>query len=544
MNIFIYIIFYLIIFTLGETIRSLFFKNQTKIFGINISVFNPLFFLFFAANTVFFFNFIASGRNVVYCVWIFSFLILFLNLKKINFDFVFLIPPLTISALLGFSIYGIDFHYDAGFYHFLNQSWILNEKVVFGLSNIMFPLGNQSLYEYLSTLFWISDNFINLHYLNLCFITVFFHFIYEIIKNGNSNFLKLAGITITLFGILDNVGYRGGANGFPNLQHIGKPDIAVAVLVIIFNVLIFNYLLSNDPSHINMQLILFFGIFLIQLKPTSMYILLIIFIYFFSTKFSFLKAKSNFKFIISAVVLNFFWVLKNVITTGCLLFPVSITCFYNLPWSNQNLVNEANKHYSDTYLPYKIGSNPIQWFDSWKEVNVNNQIMINFLFSFVCIFFLLKLFTVKSDIKSTKSFAIRIYLTISLISFFLSVPLFRYSYGILSSLILVLILDRSIKFDLRQNKILNSLLLSVVLISPVLVVRGYSYINFINSGANYIELKIPTIQFTRSQFYGELPIKDTLNPNEKCWDNVNCNPEDKQISKREYIGYIFLLDGN
>ena len=178
MNIVIYIIFYLIIFTLGETIRSLFFKNQTRIFGINMSVFNPLFFLFFAVNTVFFLNFIASGRNIVYGVWIFSFLILFLNLKKINFDFVFLIPPLTISALLGFSIYGIDFHYDAGFYHFLNQSWILNEKVVFGLSNIMFPLGNQSLYEYLSTLFWVSDNLINLHYLNLCFITVFFHFIY------------------------------------------------------------------------------------------------------------------------------------------------------------------------------------------------------------------------------------------------------------------------------------------------------------------------------------------------------------------------------
>jgi hypothetical protein len=37
---------------------------------------------------------------------------------------------------------------------------------------------------------------------------------------------------------------------------------------------------------------------------------------------------------------------------------------------------------------------------------------------------------------------------------------------------------------------------------------------------NYIELKIPSIQFTKSQFYGELPIKDSLNPNQKCWSNV------------------------
>tara|TARA_B100001250_G_scaffold82487_1_gene68072 strand:+ start:1034 stop:2671 length:1638 start_codon:yes stop_codon:yes gene_type:complete len=544
MNIVIYLIFYLTLFTLGEVIRSLVFKDQTKIFGVNISVFNPLFFLFFAANTVFFLNFFLPGLNIVYGVWIFSFLILFLKLKTINIDFVFLIPPLIISALLGFSIYGIDFHYDAGFYHLLNQSWIIREKVVFGLSNIMFPLGNQSLYEYLSTLFWISDNFINLHYLNLSFITVFFHFIFEITKNGNSNFLRLAGITITVFGFLDNVGYRGGANGFPNLQHIGKPDITVAVLVIIFNILIINYLVSNDTSHINMKLILFFGIFLIQIKPTSMYILLIIFIHFFSTNFSFLKAKSNFRFIISAVVLNFFWVLKNVITTGCLLFPVSFTCFYSLPWSNQNLVNEANKHYSDAYLPYKIGTNPIEWFDSWREVNVNNQIMINFLLSFVCIYFLLKLFTVKSNKKSSKSFAVKTYLWISLISFFISVPLFRYSYGILSSLILVLVVDRSLKFDLSQKRILNNLLLIIILISPGLVVRGYSYINFINMPTNYIELKIPSIQFTKSQFYGELPIKETLNPNKKCWINVECNPEDKQISKREYFGYVFLSEEN
>ena len=60
-----------------------------------------------------------------------------------------------------------------------------------------------------------------------------------------------------------------------------------------------------------------------------------------------------------------------------------------------------DEHYSDAYLPYKIGTNPIEWFDSWREVNVNNQIMINFLLSFVCIYFLLKLFTVKSNKKSS-----------------------------------------------------------------------------------------------------------------------------------------------
>ena len=170
--------------------------------------------------------------------------------------------------------------------------------------------------------------------------------------------------------------------------------------------------------------------------------------------------------------------------------------------------------------------------------------MINFLLSFIFIYFLVKLFTVKSNKISSKSFTVKMYLWISLISFFISVPLFRYSYGILSSLILVLIVDRSLKFDLSQKRILNNLLLSIVLISPGLVVRGYSYINFINMPTSYIELKIPSIQFTKSQFYGELPIKESLNPNQKCWINVKCNPEDKRILKREYFGYVFLSEVN
>jgi hypothetical protein len=221
---------------------------------------------------------------------------------------------------------------------------------------------------------------------------------------------------------------------------------------------------------------------------------------------------------------------------------VSFTCFYNLSWSNQNLVNEANKHYSDSYLPYKIGANPIKWFDSWKDININNQIMINFLISFICIYILLKLFTAKSNKKSSEKFAVIIYLWISLISFFLSVPLFRYSYGILSSLLLVLIIDRSINFQISRNKIFYNLLLCVILISPSLVVRGYSYINFINMPTEFIELKIPSIQFTKSQLFGELPIKNSVNPNQKCWSNTKCNPEDKQILKKEYFGYVFLSD--
>ena len=235
MNILLFLIFYLFLYFLGDIVRGSLNLN-TSIYGINLSIFNPLFFLFVSANLVFLFNFLFIGSIGVYFLWISSLLLLVFNVKKVIWKYELLFPAIVIGLFLSTSTYGIDFHYDAGSYHLLNQSWILQEKVVFGLSNIMFPLGNQSLYEYLSTIFLVFDNLVILHFLNLVFITVFFHFLYEITRSGKSNFLKLTGIVLTFFGILDNFGYRGGANGFPNIQNIGKPDLPVAVLLIISHI--------------------------------------------------------------------------------------------------------------------------------------------------------------------------------------------------------------------------------------------------------------------------------------------------------------------
>ena len=107
---------------------------------------------------------------------------------------------------------------------------------------------------------------------------------------------------------------------------------------------------------------------------------------------------------------------------------------------------------------------------------------------------------------------------------------------ILSSLILVLVVDRSLKFDFKpKNSILNNLLLIIILISPGLVVRGYSYINFYKYAHKLYRAKNSIYPVhIKSQFYGELPIKETLNPNKKCYINVECNPR-RQTNFKERI---------
>jgi len=406
----------------------------------------------------------------------------------------------------------------------------------------MFPLGNQSLYEYLSTIFLVFDNLVILHFLNLVFITVFFHFLYEITRSGKSNFLKLTGIVLTFFGILDNFGYRGGANGFPNIQNIGKPDLPVAVLLIISHILIFNYLITNDKSDKNMKLIVILCIFLIQIRPVALYILLILVYAIFINGFSFLSKKANRTFIFLSGALAFMWLIKNLIVSGCFLFPVQFTCFFNFSWANQNLVIEANNHYSSTYLPYTFDKNIINWFSEWREINVNNQILVNFIGSYLILYVLIKIFTIKDLNTSKQILFIRIYLMTTVGFFFLTVPLFRYSYGLLTSLVLFVILNRKFRFEFMSQTKFTALLLSVIIFSSSLIVRGYSYLNLIDDPINLKVLEIPEIEYSKSDFWGVIPVSSIKNPHGFCWVNINCNPENKPIQLVTKFNYLFISE--
>ena len=540
MNVLLNIFFYFYLYVIGDFFKKKVIK-QEKIFGVKTSVFNPLFVLIICGNIIFLSNFFFQGSTFVYFVMISSIVIFVLSMRTFNFTYAKIIPFISFSFLLSFSTYGVSDHYDFGFYHLLNQNWIFSEKIAFGLSNIMFPLGNQSIYEYISSIFLIFDNFVTLNFLNLVTVTIFFHFLYECFKNGTSNFLKVASISIIFFGFLDNFGYLGGANGFPNFQHIGKPDIAVAVLVVIFNILIINYLLENSFNNEIFKLITLLAFFLIQLKPTSSYILLIFSYALIKDKFNFLKNKSNYKFNVTIFIISLFWLTKNIIISGCLLFPLKFTCFFNLRWASQKIVDEANKHYSSTYIPYSIDENFLVWLSSWRAVNVNNQIMINFLGSFLLIFVLLKIITKKSSILKKETFAINLYLIVSLLIFFLSVPLFRYSFGILTSLLLILILNRSFKDKYLQNKSVSIIISILFVLTPLFMSRAYSFEVALNNPFPLTKISIPIIEYEEASNWGFIPVESDNNPNKKCWANTKCNPENKNLFVEQKNNYFYIL---
>lgn len=542
MNVLVYNFFYWTLYIFGKSINKYIFKSK-DFFGIPVSILYPIYSLLFIGNLSFILNFFLGGKYIRYiCYFLIGSSLVYFLINKYNFDNQFTVITIF-NSFIAISSYGTILHYDAGGYHLLNQNWILNEKTVFGLSNIIFPLGNQSLFEYISFNFWISNNFIYHHFLNLVFFTFFFAFLFNSYRKSNSKFLKFSSLVILAFGFFDNFGIEGGANGFPNIQNAGKPDIAVAILLIVINLIMINFIFENKPNSNNYKIIIFLGLFLIQLKPTSFHIILFILFIVWKYRSDFLSF-SFVKFNLSIISISFLWLLKNVLTTSCLLFPVSFTCFKNLNWYSEKMVDAANNHYSSTYLPYKIGENVVDWFNVWKSINYNEQIFYNFTWSFILIFLVTRIFGKKVERRKEDIFFVRLYFLFSVLAFFVSVPLFRYFFGIFTPLVLLFTLNRELNTKLNKNKIINYLAIAFIFLSPLLIVRGYSFGKFIENPLTFTSLKVPSINYEKNDNWGYRPIKDEFSTKEtfgvnefgKCWININCNPENREI----YINEIFV----
>ena len=95
-----------------------------------------------------------------------------------------------VPFVLSISSYGINIAQDAGLYHLNAQSWIRDEQIHLGLSNIHSRYGYSSIFDYISSNFWMNDNFLLIHFINLSFVVLFFVFICKNLFLKENVFLK------------------------------------------------------------------------------------------------------------------------------------------------------------------------------------------------------------------------------------------------------------------------------------------------------------------------------------------------------------------
>ena len=362
------------------------------------------------------------------------FLIFFLNEKKKFKIFKFLVITTIISFLL-ILLSNIN-RPDAGLYHLPYISLLNENKILLGSANIHFRFGHISSLQYISAAYY--NSLFPVEFITLPMATIASFFFYYI----SNKFLKslkkqneknsLIFFIILIFSIYS-------FNRYSKYGNDAISHMYFLILVILFLEANLKKINSNE-----FHKIVFICVFLFTLKPFMLITFLLPFIIFIISR-DYLKLFLNKKILISFLFLSI-WIIKNILVSGCMIYPLKLTCFEKLEYYNSsktksvaleseawakdfpNINSELSENNFSTTEEYIKNLN---WVSTWT--NNHFQIIVEKILPFIVFLFLtliiLILFRPKNDeiIILSKNY---LYLFISSILFtviwFLKFPIYRY----------------------------------------------------------------------------------------------------------------------
>jgi hypothetical protein len=392
-------------------------------------------------------------NSILYCLIIVTFIIkkkFTINTKSIIF--------LLISSFVTFLliIYSTINRPDAGLYHLPYTSIINENKIIFGLSNFHFRFGHVSILQYLSAInnnYLFSENGISVPLASIVsfFYLYFFYDIWKvIIKKEPSNFSNFFSLFIVIYIVFKIARYSEFGND------------AVAHLSFFY---LISCLLKSNLKEINLNKILLISVFTFLNKPTLGLVFIAPLIIFFLQS-SFKTKKTYYALFSFPALLLYLWLIKNIIVSGCIIYPVKITCIENLPWTNIQQVTNANIESNawskgwpdriDKNMSMEQFSNNFNWISAWRKKHLNH--ILNILIPYITILFFIALYIkikFKSiAVKKNKDLNFSFFLSLitsgaGFFSFLFLFPLYRYGYSFivtLISLMFIVVIKSNLKF--------------------------------------------------------------------------------------------------
>tara|TARA_A100001011_G_scaffold391050_1_gene475701 strand:- start:3899 stop:4966 length:1068 start_codon:yes stop_codon:yes gene_type:complete len=317
---------------------------------------------------------------------------------------------------------------------------------------------------------------------------------------------------IIIFALLDNFGFSGGRNGFLYIEGITAFDTPVSVLFLFF--CMFMFVRLRDKKFVVFELITATSliIFLVQMKLSSVIAAFLYLTYLFLfLKNSNISFKKVLVYLIPNIIIYFFWLAKNIITTGCLIFPLSISCFSNFSWYVPGSTSKYENITTEFSGSYNLSENIFVWGEEFYSIEINRVVMLNFLTSFFIVFVISKLFFTS---KKSKLKVINIFIVLNIIYLIFFGPIPRYAIGFLMFCISL------IGFSTKQSKIKihKFIYLSLFISSLILIPRVNSYLTFLNSSYN-LSIPSPTLISVNELWTSPVPGED------QCWFNQFCSAE-------------------
>ena len=336
---------------------------------------------------------------------------------------------------------------DALLYH-LPYSKIINEyKILIGSFNIHHRFGHISIIQYLNSffnLFFFNEKGLLLP-LSILVSSFFIYLLKEfklLFKSNVSRINSLVIFCILIVSLYSFSRYSNYGNDAP---------VHIYYYLIIVYIFKYNFEFSNN---LLLKQISLLSLFTFLIKPFYLISLFIPLI--------FLILNKNFKYFFKSIfflfscTFSFLWFLKNFLISSCLIYPIKISCFENLIWSNPTQVikeklqgevmSKSWQDRLDTNISMTEYNQNFEWLSTWSNNHLNVVIekffpIIIFLALFSFILFCLKLFKIRKLIHKNNlgSFIIFITSLFGSIIWFLNFPIYRYGQSYLFITILFLI---------------------------------------------------------------------------------------------------------
>ena len=485
-NFFYYSLGHIVLYKNKEAKHSIFYK---ALVGVILTSFIALLLNFF----------VPLNQNINSFIFILVILIFLLKSRLIikKKEIIFLIT----SALICFFLILLSNvnRPDAGLYH-LPYIAILNEyKIIFGLNNLHSRFGHVSIIQYLSALnnnYFFKENGI---IIPLASIASFYYIYFsdEVLKVFKQKSKITASFLFSLL-ILIYISFKiTGYDGFGN--------DAIAHLSFFY---LISYILKLEKKSFDIAPVLLISVFIFLNKNTMIFVFIIpIFIFFYKHKLDLIK--------IFGTVLSFptvfllLWLIKNLIISGCAIYPVFITCFEYLPWLNINSTisdtisseawSKAWPENNNNNITAEIFIKDFNWISAWSKKHL--IYIINIILPYMVILFICSLFIKKNSPSDNKK-NIKINLPefyrlvffacfISSIIFFIKFPLYRYGYSYFISLI-ALIFIYFIKENFSKKKTIY--LSKVIFYLAIIIFLSKQSLRIVkNYDENYVNKPWPRI---------------------------------------------------
>jgi len=504
---------------LNYYLENKFLIDNEEIFGLKLFYYYPIIGLFGIINFAIIYNFISPLNQYFFILPLITLPPNFT--KKIEFNlfrnFAVKTSIISIPLLVGFSNIGL--HYDAGLYHLNYQSLLKENKIIFGLSNLYDHYGFSSVMEYLHAMVWINENVYFIKYFQMFFFYFLFFFLLENILTNNNNMARNIAFLTVVYILLDNFGVGGGLNGTPNIQGVTKFDSIFSINFYIFVFMYFLTIKKNVYIPNEFRILLLFAIFTFQIRQTG--IVLFIFILALLLRYSNNAKKIFFQNTILFLTI-FFWIIKNLILTGCFLYPLSISCINTLEWSSKQQALSVSRNSKSYFI------------NSLYEQELSLQILQNVFISLFIIFIVILTLKIKQNIKVNFDISFIIFLVINIYILLNVIPSSRFFGGFYLSLIpgMYYLLSSDSDLIVSRKIALNFLIFSFVFIPQI---NQYILFQPFDTSTKALNpIKIEYISYDDSTFVTP-KIGDT------CWVNPNCIPYQTYPNKISFYKYTMFV---